>query len=92
MSPPPQPPENPEARQRQSEALARTNALLLSEDFSYFLRECVQAEIDAAAKRAVSTQSNDRERDQAAHVHDAMLRVKEWAQVTHNEARCAIGS
>ena len=79
-APPPDSPEAAEARAASGEMFARTNALDQSADFQWFLDRAVQTEIEAAAAKALKITSTDRERDNAAHVHEAMLRVKSWVK------------
>lgn len=86
-APPPHNPEAAEARAASGEMFKRTIALDQSADFQFFLTKCVQAEIDKANAQAVSTKSTDRERDNAAHVHEAMLRVKSWVKENLETAR-----
>ena len=72
--------EQAEAESRELEKRSRALALLANPDFAFFLEHCVQEELDTANTNALSLLSDDRKRDQAAHIYAAMLRVRDWAK------------
>lgn len=94
MSPPPQPltAEEMEARGQAKETLARTSALSLNGDFSWFIETCVQAAIAEQEQKALSVESTDRQRDNAVHVRQELLRVSTWVEENLATAQNAVHS
>lgn len=89
MSPTPatRTPEAEEAKRQARETFARTLALMENEDFAFFLKECVDVEIAMANEQALNTDATDRQRDNAGHIHKAMLRVSRWVKQQHATAK-----
>lgn len=84
---PPDPPESPEASASHSEALQRCGALLASDDFRWFLEVGIGGRIAEANARSVDIREDSATRDHAAHVHDALVKIKAWVAERHEQAR-----
>lgn len=80
------PPESHEARSAHSEALQRCGALLKDENFLWFLTACVGGKIADANAAAVDISRDAAARDHAAHVHDALVKLKAWTSERHEQA------
>lgn len=83
-------PEAQEARRKASETLSRTSALKLSADHAWFMEHAIGVAKEAANLRAVSIRSTDRERDNAAHVHEAMLQLLAWVDEEQATAKTVV--